>query len=421
MRFIWVIIALTFSAAVGLPPASNAQENLKIAAVVNEDAVSVLDLVTRLRLAFVSGKLEDTPENRRRLAPQILRSLIDEKLKLQAATANQIRVSDAEIQKRLEDIAKRANANSLQEFEAFLQQNGVLLETMASQLRADIAWARVVQRRFRSQVNVTDSDIEAEIGRLQESGDATEYRLSQIFLSVNNAGDEANVRDAANRLMEQIQQGGDFATLATQFSQDQGALKGGDFGWVRLDQLEPDIAQVVQSLPEGQISQPIRGSNGYYLLMVRRTRSAELDTGPGTVALRQIFWSLPSNAAESEVSRAVSQARTLIPNIRSCDDIANIANQAAPGVYRDLGNVLVSELEPEVQNIVLNLEQGQPSDPVRSSKGVGLYVVCDRGSGEQGQLSKVQVANRLTEQRLETLARGYLSDLRRSAYIDIRL
>lgn len=400
---------------------SRAQEDLKIAAVVNEDAVSVLDLGSRLRLALVSGKLDDTPDTRRRLAPQILRSLIDEKLKIQAAKANNIQVSDAEVQKRLEDIAKRSNAPSFDAFRSYLEQNGVFVDTMAQQIRTDISWARVIQRRFRAQASVTDADIEAEIARLQTTGGTTEYRISEIFLAVDSAGDESNVRDAAMRLVQQIRQGADFAPLASQFSQDQGSLKGGDFGWVRLDQLDSEVSAIVQSLPEGQVSEPIRGANGYYIILVRKTRMGEVEAGSGTVDLRQILWSLPSNAAESEVNRAISQGKTLISTVQTCEDLERAGVDAAPGVYRNLGNVKVDDLDAEIQNVVLNLQVGQPSDPVRSTKGVGIYMVCDRGNGDQGQLSRVQIANRLTEQRLETLARGYLSDLRRAAYIDIRL
>jgi peptidyl-prolyl cis-trans isomerase SurA len=49
-----------------------------------------------------------------------------------------------------------------------------------------------------------------------------------------------------------------------------------------------------------------------------------------------------------------------------------------------------------------------------------VFVVCDRGDAN-GELSRVAIADRLAQERLETLARGYLSDLRRAAIIDIRL
>ena len=62
-----------------------------------------------------------------------------------------------------------------------------------------------------------------------------------------------------------------------------------------------------------------------------------------------------------------------------------------------------------------------PSDPIRTNQGIVLYMICDRQSGDDEALSRTAIADRLGQQRLETLARGYLSDLRRAAVIDIRL
>jgi peptidyl-prolyl cis-trans isomerase SurA len=98
-----------------------------------------------------------------------------------------------------------------------------------------------------------------------------------------------------------------------------------------------------------------------------------------------------------------------------------IAGEAAPAVYRELGNVLVSELPEQVRTVAINQPIDVPSDPVRTSQGIGLYMICDRQGGDEAALSRTSIADRLGQQRLETLARGYLSDLRRSAVIDIRL
>jgi peptidyl-prolyl cis-trans isomerase SurA len=101
--------------------------------------------------------------------------------------------------------------------------------------------------------------------------------------------------------------------------------------------------------------------------------------------------------------------------------MAEIAHEASPGVYRELGSVLVSELPQQVQSIAINQPIDVPSHPVRTNQGVGLYLVCARQAGDDESQSRTGIADRLGQQRLETLARGYLSDLRRAAVIDIRM
>jgi peptidyl-prolyl cis-trans isomerase SurA len=349
-----------------------------------------------------------------------LRALIDERLKLQAGKAERIKVSDEDVKKRILYLAQKSNG-TIEQFTQFLEQSGIPIETLEQQIRAELTWVRVIQRRFHDQVQISDQDVANEISRIQASGGNVQYRLSQIFLPIDNSGDEQNVAQAARGLVQQLQAGAEFSSLASQFSQDAGALKGGDFGWVHLDELDPEEAKVVQQTPVGQIGGPVRGANGYYIIRVRETRMVDFSaTTGGTAAIRQIFWGLASNAAEKEINRATSQARTVAGAVHSCDDFAKAGEKAAPGVYRDLGNVQISDLDPPVQQAILSLQIDQPSDAVRTSKGVGLYIVCDRGGGDARQVSRLDIADRLQQQRIETLARGYLSDLRRSAYVDIR-
>ena len=420
-RLAALVAVLLGLAAIAVAPPVRAQDALKIVAVVNEDVITELDLYMRLRLAMLSARLEDTPETRQRLLPTVLRTMIDERLRDQEAARQGITVSEEEVTRRIAELAKRNNME-LDQFGQMLAQNGILIETLEDQLHVDLSWARLVQRRLRPQVNITDEEINSALAAIQAAQGQTEYRLSQIFLAAGSGSDEGELSQSAQRLKEQIDQGADFAAIASEFSQDQGAIRGGDWGWVRPDSLDPQVAQMIGTLPPGQVGGPVRGTGGYYIVLVRATRVIDARAvAAGTVALEQVLWSMPANAAESEVDKAISQANTLIPRIQSCADMAALAGEASPGVYRNLGNVPVADLPPSVHPYALNQAIGVPTPPIRTDRGVSIVVVCDRGGGDEGALSRVGVADRLGRDRLETLSRGYLSDLRRAAVIDIRL
>ncbi len=416
----WLGAALLVLGALGWRPA-NAQDQLRIAAVVNEDIITELDVFARLRMAILSAKLDDSPEVRQRLVPQVLRSLIDERLKVQEGDKLDIKVDPIDVERRIDRIAEKNNFSRAQ-FEDFLASNGILLDSVARQIEADLKWTRIVQRRLRPRILISDSEIDDELSRMRVSSGGLEYRLSQIFLAVDGPDQEQSVRQSAMRLLEQLQGGADFASLATEFSQDEGAFKGGDWGWMRLDRMDSEIANGIAVTPLGEIVGPVRGTGGYYIALARDTRQTTLgEASSGLVNLHQIFWSLPNNAAESEVGKSVSQANTLATDIQGCADLAKVAEKAGSGAYRDLGSVPVADLPPEVQIAALNLPLGVPSEPIRTERGVGLYVVCDRQEGDEATLSRTSIAERLGRQRLDTLARGYLSDLRRNAVIEIRL
>src|SRR3546814_10654214 len=70
----------------GAPGQAAAQQDLfRPAAVVNDDIISVLDLAMRLQLAIVAAGVDDSEDLRRRLTPQVLNSLIDERLQIPEA------------------------------------------------------------------------------------------------------------------------------------------------------------------------------------------------------------------------------------------------------------------------------------------------------------------------------------------------
>ena len=414
------LLAALFAA--GLPAPAPAQDTLRIAAVVNDDIISELDVFMRLRMAMLSAKLEDTEETRRRLLPQVLRNLIDDRLKMQEAKRTGVKVNPADVESRINRLAERNNM-SREELEAFLRGNGILVDAVADQIAAELNWARLVQRTLRPRIVITDQEINEEAQRIKATKGQTEYKMYQIFLAVDAPDQESEVRDSALRLVEQLNAGAEFESLAQEFSQDEGAMKGGNWGWMRLDQMEPAVAKQIQAVPAGTLVGPTRGTGGYYIALARETRVAGSgDTaGAGSVTMKQILWQLPPNAAESEVNRAISQANTVGANIENCNQMSAVADQAQPGVYRELGSVPVSDLPPEVQTVAINQPVDVPSRPVRTSQGVGLYMICARQGADEDSQSRTAIADRLGQARLETLARGYLSDLRRAAVIDIRM
>lgn len=420
----WIaVLALVGGFSMGALPivATRAQEQadeLKIAAVVNDEIITQLDVLMRLRIALLSARLPDTPDVEQRLLPQVLRQLIDDRLKKQEAKKENITVTQAEIDEQLDHIAQR-NGMTRDQLQAQLSSAGVLMSALSSQVESEMSWVRLVQTKLRSSVNITDEEINEEIARIQAAQGQLEYRVSDIFLAVDNPAQSSAAQLSAQRLMDQLNAGADFASLATQFSQDQSAADGGDLGWLRLDEMDPTLADAVRTAQPNQVIGPVLGIGGYYIAQVRATRPAAGGTATaGKVGVKRVLWSLPSNAADSEVTKASDAAKNIAAGIRSCDDVQKAAANAPEAAYSDLGTMNVDELAPVLQPSAINQPIGLPTQPIRTNQGIGIYVVCSR---QAGGLSRVAVGDRLGRQRLETLARGYLSDLRRTAVVDLRM
>ena len=420
-----LVSAVACIAALLAAPAARAQDELKIAAVVNDDVITQLDVYMRLRLAMLSARLQDTPEERQKLLPQVMRTLIDDHLKLQEATAQGVTVGDGDVNGRIDNLAKK-NGMSREDFESMLGNNGVLVTALADQMRADVSWNRLVQRKLRPTIIITDEEINEAEARDRAAQGKLEYRLSQIFLAVDAPKDQPAVMQSAQRLMEQLQTGVDFASLATQFSQDTSAAVGGDIGWVRADEMDPALAGELARAGQGagvkgKMLGPVQGTGGIFLDRIEDIRQANQSTvAPGSVHLIQLLWPLAPNAADKEVQASQDQADAFSGKTRTCDEFQRTAPEAASAQFRDFGRVALDDMPPEIREIATNQPIGAPTKGIRGAGGVAVFVVCDRGDSN-GQISRVAIADRLAQERLETLARGYLSDLRRAAYIDIRL
>lgn len=246
--------------------------NEGIAVVVNTDAITNSDVNERIKMIAASTGMPNNPDMLDKLRPQIIDMLIDESLKMQEARALKIKVPKTEIDAGFAEIAKNNNIPP-EEFRKMIEKSGIRISTMNDQIAAQIAWGKVVAAKIRPKVEVTDSDIDVEIDKLRSKMGQTQYRVSQIYLPINDAKKETDIKGFSTKLVSQLRQQPEaFGKAAQQFSQAPGAKKGGDMGWIEKGQLPVEIDAVLDSLGPDQISDPIKSQNAYYILTVREKR-----------------------------------------------------------------------------------------------------------------------------------------------------
>ena len=405
----------------GLARSADGQDSLRIAAIVNDDVISVLDLAVRTSMVILSSRVTDSPEIRSRLAPQVLRGLIDERLKMQEAKRLGIPVSKQEIDREIEQIANQNNMK-VPEFEAVLRKSGILISSLAAQFESDIAWRGLLERQLRPSIVIGDDEIDEELAQINANLGKPEYRVAEVFLARDSSSSDEQVRLAAERLAEQIRQGVDFAAVARQFSQSASAAAGGDLGWVRPGELDPALDAVLPTMREGDVAGPIRSAGGYHILQLRRLRQTSAgESSEGKVSLKQFFLPVAANAPEREVQQANKLAQQVAAQAQTCEDLERLTKELSPKTQSDLPGVAISELPRELVPIALNQPIGKASQPVQFETGIGVFMVCSREAADTGVPSRLQIAERLSRERLDLLARGYLRDLRRAAFIDIRV
>jgi peptidyl-prolyl cis-trans isomerase SurA len=407
--------------APGQPQADQAPET-RIAAVVNDEVISVADVRSRLRMVMLSSNLTESPETRQRIANQVLRTIVDEKLQMQEAKRQNITATDEEIKKAVAQIEKQNNMQPGQLDQA-LKQHGIERGALIDQLTASIVWAKLV-RRLLSQTNVvSDDEIDYALKRAQETVNEPQSRVAEIFLSVDNPQQEEEVRRLAERLTDQMRQGARFSAIAQQFSQSATAAVGGDIGWVRPEQLSSELGKTVAQMRPGELSPPIRTGAGYYLLLVLDRRSGRSAGADDTLLhLVQIVFPLPPQAPDAVRRTAIMEAQNAKLTAKNCEELLKIGKEKGSAQLSSEGHLRVDQIAPGMRNIVLGLEAGQPSQPIVQKNGVGVIMVCEKVAPSAPTVpTRDDIAETLMRQRLDTLARRYMRDLRRTAFVDVRV
>jgi peptidyl-prolyl cis-trans isomerase SurA len=371
-------------------------------------------------MVMLSTSIPDTPQARQRLAAQVLRQLIDEKLQIQEAKHKNIIATDAEIKKAIATIEQQNNMKPGQ-LDEILKANGIEHSAMVQQVTASIVWAKLIRQIAADTDPVSDGEVDDTLKRLKQNENDPQSRVAEIFLAVDNPQQDAEVLALANRLIDQMKQGTRFSAVAQQFSQSATAAVGGDIGWIQPDELSPPLAKAVGPMRPGELSPPIRTSAGYYILLVLDRRNGRVVSADDTVLhIVQAVFPLPPQPSEEARRAALAEAAAARTDAKNCQDMLRIGKAKAPQLSSE-GDLRASQISPAMRGIVLGLAVGQASEPIVQKNGIGVIMVCKKTDPKPSVTTRDEVFESLMRERVDTLARRYMRDLRRSAFVDVRV
>jgi peptidyl-prolyl cis-trans isomerase SurA len=414
LRTLFVIVAV-------LSPCLAGAQGLRVVARVNDDAITDFDLQQRVLFAIRTTGLQDSPELRQRMAAQVLRQMIDERLQIQDAKRLGLKPTDNEMQQRFSDI-ERAAGLSRGQFRQYLQSVGVPFDIATQQIEAQIAWSKIVRRKVRQQVDVSEAEVDDALNRMKTNVGKTESRVAEIFVPIDRAELADEAKRSADRIMEQLRRGAPFGAVAQQFSQGATAQAGGELGWVLPGSLDPSLDNAVEKLPVRQHSEPIRSSSGWHILYVidRRPFAA---TRPDDLRLNltQMTLPLPVNASPDEVAKATAEAQKALQGVKSCSDLHARSRELKGATSGDLSGIRVGDLQAnrEMYEMLPKLNVGGTAGPFRVAEGLQVVALCSKVGGD-GLPTRDVISQQLLLQKLEAAGRRYMRDLRRQATVDIK-
>lgn len=395
-----------------LGSATAAQREVEgIAAIVNDEVISLYDVDQRVDLFLVTSGIPRSAETVDRIRGQVLRSLVDEKLQLAEAKEYDVKIEKEEIDDSLKRMASQSNM-TFEEIIAFLKESNIDEETLREQIRAELAWGQFVRRMYRGRITIGEEEINEQYQKAMETIDQPRYLINEILLPANNFTDDQRVQQLTAEIIKQLQAGIDFGAIARQMSISATAARGGEVGWVSANQLDSNIQKALSRMSPGQISSPIATPAGLYIIALR-----DKQDGGGRSPLRNQF-DLLQVVFESETSDQTIDG--YIENFKTCkrteDSLANVKTK----VNIRSGLNALGNFDPALRGIVAPLEAGQV---IRLKDGDGnnvLLAVCERKDDMGMQISRDVISDNLFSQRLAMLSRRHLRNLQRESVVEYR-
>jgi peptidyl-prolyl cis-trans isomerase SurA len=397
-----------------------AQDVVRIAAIVNDEIISVFDLENRVRLVAATTNLPDRRDVYKRIEPQVLRTMINEQLQLQEAASLNVRINQREINGAAANLARRNRMTQAQLW-TFLAQRNIDRSAMETQIRARLAWFKVINGQIARQVSVGQDEVNDKRTRLRQLLGKPKLRVAEIFLSIDSPDAEPRVHETAERLIKQVVNGAKFGALAREFSQSTTAGKGGDLGWITDSELDEELALAISAMQPGQISQPVRSLTGYHILYLSDRRLPKAENGRGVkMEYRQINLPVPRNALPEEVENQHQLAQEISQTVRTCDAFVQMGKRFRASGMERMRTLNSGGASGPLGELLARQEIGVPSQPQKIQEGFIVFVVCSRVETEAGLPSPEEIEEGMRQEKIDLMAQRYMRDLRRSAYVDLR-
>ena len=262
------IIIITFLLFFTVIYNANALED-RIVAVVNDEVITLSELRTADTKVFPSASLS---------------FLIEKKLQLQAAKKKGISVSNAEVDEAVNDIKKMNRFTSDEEMNAALLKEGISVEDYKREIREQLIIMKLVNREVKSKISVSDKDVENYYESHKSDFRFPErIKIGYVNVPVKSSDSDDEVQKALgkiNNIRRDLDNNVSISELKRRYSDSGNINFVSDLGFIKKGDLIPELENPAFSMNEGEISDVIKTSTGFYVIQkieIKKTEYRPLD------------------------------------------------------------------------------------------------------------------------------------------------
>lgn len=261
-----------------------------VAAQVNDETITISEVMKEIRnSAWIEMSKEDREKSLRKLYTETLDALINRRLILASAKAAELKLQAWVIDDRVQDIIDSRYKGNRALLMADLTDHHIEFNDWKKSIEEDMMLMAMRSENVDKLTSVSPRDVRGYYATNRQAlVSSPRARISRITLQAQ-AGKEETVAQLGEQALKDLDAGTDFAVVARKYSKDDYAPKGGDRGWVDLDDLAPELVKALAVIKPGQYSRLVLlGETGIILKKVEEKGSSQptLDEAWSQIELR---------------------------------------------------------------------------------------------------------------------------------------
>ena len=243
---------------------SIALEN-KILFKIDNEIITTIDIYEEIRFLKIFNP-ESNNFNEEKLFEISKNSILRDKIKKIEIMKfiKELKTDDKFLLKFIKNRYSKMNINSLENFESLLRFNNLNVKNVKEKFYIELIWNDLIYQKFHDKVIIDKERIKNEILQNPKKEKQKELLLSEIMFIVN---DKADFKNRYEKILLDIKNLG-FKKAAILHSTSDTASNGGLIGWIKEDNLNQNIKDIISELLLGQLSKPIRTSSGFIIIKI---------------------------------------------------------------------------------------------------------------------------------------------------------
>ncbi|MCG9599047.1 peptidylprolyl isomerase SurA [Vibrio sp. Isolate25] len=395
----------------------------KVAVIVNSGVVLQSDIETSLKTIRANAKKNDQSlPDEATLREQVTEKLIVDTIQQQEAERIGVRIDDNRLNEAINEIAKNNN-QTLEQLNTSMTQEGLSYTQFREQVRKEIAANEARNALVRRRINILPAEVDNLANILAKETNATvQYKIGHIQLRVNDGDDKAAIEEKANQIVKELNQGSDFSTMAYTYSKGPKALQGGDWGWMRKEEMPTIFADQINLQNKGSIIGPFRSGVGFHILKIEDVKGLET-VAVTEVNARHILIKPTVILSDEGVQKELLDITQRIQSGKvTFGEMAQQYSQdpGSAAQQGELGYQTSDLYVPEFKHQVDTLAVGQISEPFKTVHGWHIVEVMDRREVDRTDSALKNKAYRIIfNRKFNEEASAWLQEIRASAFVEI--